>query len=63
MFNFNFFFATGMLSEEEQEAMNKEYRKYRISTNEDVMHYLQVSSDPYINSFRTRMKLKKIRIP
>ena len=24
------------------------------------MNYLQVSSDPYINSFRTRMKLKKI---
>ena len=58
MFNINFFFDTGMLFEEAQEAMNKEYRKCRlfhsrknsrISTNEDVMHYVQVSSDPYIN--------------
>ena len=58
-----------MLSEEAQEAMNKEYRKCRlfhsrknsrISTNEDVVHYLQVSSEPYNNSFRTRMKLKKL---
>ncbi|XP_036341544.1 uncharacterized protein LOC118750909 [Rhagoletis pomonella] len=59
----------GMLSEEAQEAMNKEYRNCRlfhsrknsrISTNEDVMPYLQISSDPYINSFRMRNKLKKL---
>ena len=58
-----------MLSEETQEAMNKDYRNCRlfhsrknsgISTNEDVMQYLQISSDPYINSFRKRMKLKKL---
>ena len=58
-----------MLSEETQEAMNKDYRNCRlfhsrknsgISTNEDEMHYLQISSDPYINSFRIRMKLKKL---
>ena len=66
---FIFIFTTGMLSEEAQEAMNKEYRNCRLfhsriisgtSTNEDVMHHLQISSDPYINSFRIRMKLKKL---
>lgn len=58
-----------MLSEEAQEARNKDYRNYRmyhsrrigrISTNEDVMHHLLMSSDPYINIFRTKMKLKKL---
>ena len=58
-----------MLAEEAQEAMNKEYRNCRlfhsrknsrISTNEDVMHYLQISSDPelIINSFRIRRMRK-----
>ncbi|XP_017465416.1 PREDICTED: uncharacterized protein LOC108358524 [Rhagoletis zephyria] len=59
----------GMLSEEAQEARNKDYRRYRLyhsrktgrsSTNEDVMHHLLISSDPYINSFRTKLKLKKL---
>ena len=58
-----------MLSEQAQEAMNKEFqncrlfhsrKNSRISTNEDVIHYLQISLDPYINSFRIRMKLKKL---
>lgn len=55
----------GMLSEEAQEARNKDYRSYRlshsrktdrISTNEDVMHMLLASSDPYINSYRNQPK-------
>lgn len=55
----------GMLSEEAQEARNRDYREYRryharkcsrISTNEDVMHLLLASSDPFINKFRKVQK-------
>ena len=51
----------GMLSEEAEEARNKDYRKYRLmysrkcsrtSTNTDVFNRLLVSSDPYISSKR-----------
>lgn len=58
----------GLLSEEAQEARNKDYRSYRrehsrknnrINTNEDVFNFLTVSSDPYINMFRAEPKTKK----
>lgn len=61
-----------MLSEEAQEARNKDLRNYRlyhsrkkgrIESNEDVMHNLLLSSDPFINSFRTKLKLKKLELP
>lgn len=51
----------GMLSEEAEEARNKDYRKYRlmfsrkcdrISTNTDVFNGLLITSDPYISSIR-----------
>ena len=51
----------GMLSEEAEEARNKDYRKYRlmfarkcdrISTNTDVFNRLLITSDPYISSIR-----------
>lgn len=59
-------------SEEAQEARNKDLRNYRlyhsrkkgrIESNEDVMHNLLLSSDPFINSFRTKLKLKKLELP
>ena len=49
----------GQLSEDAQEARNKDYKFYRLhharkcsrtSTNEDVMHTLMYTSDPYITS-------------
>lgn len=51
----------GMLSEEAEEARNKDYRNYRLmfsrkcsrtATNTDVLHRLLASSDPYISSIR-----------
>lgn len=51
----------GMLSEEAEEARNKDYRKYRlmfsrkcsrVATNTDVINRLLVSSDPFISSQR-----------
>ncbi|XP_059218493.1 uncharacterized protein LOC131998140 [Stomoxys calcitrans] len=59
----------GMLSEEAQEARNKDYRAYRlhhsrrigrVATNEDVMHNLLLSSDPFINRFRSKLQIKKL---
>ena len=61
-----------MLFEEAQEARNKDYKEYRlnrsrklsrISTNEDVMHHLLTSSDPYINSLRKQMNKKFLQLP
>lgn len=52
----------GQLSEDAQEARNKDYRRYRLhhsrkcsrsATNEDVLHSLLYTSDPYISSLRT----------
>lgn len=52
----------GKLTEEAQEARNKDYRKYRLdhsrkcsrlATNEDIFNMLCASSDPYIYTFRT----------
>ncbi|KAL4088601.1 hypothetical protein QTP88_015577 [Uroleucon formosanum] len=51
----------GKLSEEAQESRNKEYKVYRehhtrknsrFNTNEDLMHALLFTSDPYISSLR-----------
>ncbi|PZC70923.1 hypothetical protein B5X24_HaOG214604 [Helicoverpa armigera] len=53
----------GMLSEEAQEARNKDYRQYRLhharkcsreSTNEDVINMLLISSDPLLYTMRKR---------
>lgn len=61
----------GMLSEEAQEARNKDYRRYRlnhsrkfsrIATNEDVMNLLLVSSDPFINTIRQTTKTKNFDV-
>ncbi|XP_022166704.1 uncharacterized protein LOC111031177 [Myzus persicae] len=51
----------GQLSEEAQEARNKDYKRIRqnhtrknsrLNTNKDLIHMLLVSSDPYISSIR-----------
>lgn len=61
----------GMLSEEAQEARNKDYKKYRlhharkcdrVSTNVDVMNHLLASSDPYINKLRSKPKKKYLEM-
>lgn len=58
----------GQLSEEAQEARNKEYRRAReqnsrkcnrVSTNRDVFNYLLVTSDPKITSLRKHSTPKK----
>lgn len=55
----------GCLSEEAQEASNKIFRKARaqnsimksrMCTNEDIMHYLFISSDPLISSIRIKQE-------
>ena len=59
------------LSEEAQEARNKDYKKYRlhharkcdrVSTNVDVMNHLLASSDPYINKLRSKPKKKYLEM-
>lgn len=61
----------GMLSEETQESRNKDIKHYckfntrkcsRIATNTDLIHKLLLSSDPYISSFRHKMKNTKLQI-
>ena len=51
----------GQMSEEAQEARNKDIRRYRefftrktsrVNTNKDLMNRLLISSDPYITSMR-----------
>lgn len=58
----------GQLSEDAQEARNKDYKSFRYhharkcsrsSTNEDVFHTLMYSSDPYISS-KSVAKSRKI---
>ena len=60
-----------MLSEEAEEARNKDYRRYRLmfsrkcsrtSTNTDVLHRLLVSSDPYISSKRRQPPKKFLEL-
>ncbi|KAG5885846.1 hypothetical protein JTB14_029690 [Gonioctena quinquepunctata] len=59
----------GQLSEEAQEARNKEFKRYRecysrkisrIKTNEDVLDLLLITSDPYITSRRKVPKRKAL---
>lgn len=59
----------GYFSEEAQEARNKDFRKIREShsrknsrenTNEDILHWLLVSSDPVISCSRTFLPKKHI---
>ena len=62
----------GQLSEEAQEARNKDFREYRkqysrktsrICTNEDILNNLLISSDPYITSFRQLPQRKLVKFP
>lgn len=62
----------GMLSEEAQEARNKDLRKYREhharkfsrkQNMEDVLHMLLLSSDPVISSHRKPAERKKRSLP
>lgn len=63
----------GLLSEEAQEARNKEFKKSRedhtrkcsrIDSNMDLLHILLISSDPYISSLRrVQTKNKKTLFP
>lgn len=55
----------GQLSEEAQEARNKDFKRYRennsrtssrIHTNEDIFHFLLISSDPIITKLRHDVK-------
>lgn len=55
----------GQLSEDAQESRNKDYKKFRLhharkcsrsATNEDVLHTLLYTSDPYISSIRKTYK-------
>lgn len=65
--NSNLFFI-GELSEEAQESRNKDFKRIRehntrkisrICQNEDLIHMLLISSDPYISSLRS-IPTKKI---
>lgn len=57
----------GQLSEEAQEAMNKDFKNFRqgysrkmsrVKTNEDILHWLLLSSDPLISTTRNLPKHK-----
>lgn len=62
----------GQLSEDAQEARNKDYKRFRLhharkcsrsATNEDVLHTLLYTSDPYISSLgkpRTKNYTKEL---
>lgn len=61
----------GMLSEEAEEARNKDYRNYRLrfsrtcdrfATNTDVFHRLLVSSDPFISSIRCQPRKQVLEL-
>ncbi|CAH0563057.1 unnamed protein product [Brassicogethes aeneus] len=61
----------GLLSEEAQEARNKDYKKYRehhsrkssrLNTNTDLFHRLLETSDPYLSSIRIEPRKKKTQI-
>lgn len=64
----------GQLSEEAQEARNKDFKIYRQfnsrkcsrkSTNEDVLNNLLLSSDPHLSTIKPTLlkKHKKIMLP
>lgn len=57
------FIPIGMMSEEASEARNKDFRSIRekhtrkigrVQTNEDIIHQLLISSDPYITNIRPK---------
>ena len=59
-------FRIGTLSEEAQEARNKEYKYFRTfntrkssreATNEDIIHMLLISSDPFLSKLRPELKI------
>ena len=59
----SFSIPIGLLSEESQEARNKEVKQRRefntrkdkpMNTNEDIIHFLLVSSDSFISSLRQK---------
>lgn len=65
----NSILPVGILSEEAQESRNKDYKTYRInysrktsriSTNEDILHKLLETSDPYITHLRPEPKKKHL---
>ena len=67
----SFSMPIGLLSEEAQEAINKDFKKCRENntrkarpelTNKDILRYLLTSSDPYIHSKRyvSRYKTKDL---
>lgn len=58
----------GNFSEEAQESRNKDFKRIRANhsrktsrahTNEDIIHWLLISSDPVISSIRTTYPKKK----
>lgn len=65
----NFDLPIGYFSEEAQEARNKDFRNIRENhsrkssrenTNEDILHWLLISSDPVITCARTFLPKKHI---
>lgn len=61
----NNFIPIGKLSEEASESRNKDFKKFRtfhsrktsrIATNQDIIHNLLISSDPYLSSFRPKIR-------
>lgn len=64
----SFMLPIGQFSEEAQEARNKDNRKYRelftrkssrVHTNEDLIHRLLITSDPFIASLRSSPKTNR----
>lgn len=62
----------GQLSEESQEARNKDCRRFRehhtrkqshISTNTDLLNMLLITSDPVINSLRELPRKRTEKLP
>lgn len=60
--------SIGHLSEEAQEATNKIYKRARLNNsrttsrkdnNEDIIHFLLISSDPLISSLRKKEEARK----
>lgn len=63
----NFFnLPIGFYSEEAQEARNKDFREHqsrkssRENTNEDIIHWLLITSDPLITSMRSSVPKKHL---
>lgn len=61
----------GMLTEEAAEARNKDFRNYRehhtrkfsrIASNQDILNFMLVSSDPLISSLRPVTKKKGLEL-